>query len=66
MGCFLKSQKDYHNRNRRKRNLNREIVEELQINSTVIKTQIAGLRAKLVRELAKAKTKKWGQALTDN
>ena len=66
MGCFLKSQKDYHNRNRRKRKLNREIVEQLQINSTVVKTKIAGLRAKLVRKLAKTKTKKWGQVLTDN
>ena len=58
MGCFLKSRKDYHNRNREKRKLTEEIEEQLQISITAIKTKIADLRTQLRRELAKAKAKK--------
>ena len=37
-----------------------EIKEQLQINSTAIKTKIADLRAQLVRQLAKSNAKKSG------
>ena len=42
------------------------IEEQLQTNSFAIETKIAGLRAQLVREFAKTKAKKSGQALTEN